>query len=1088
MRKLGKFRALFIPLLLWACSDSGDNSPEGSANPDLPGGEPSSGDEPRPADSPPADPLPEGVFESAHPSGGVEGTGRGESVGATGSVSGGGVAVGDDAVAPAGNPAPPMSSPAPGQAADPNAPGPTSPPSAERAIEEADIIKRSGDRLYALSAHGGLSVIDISDPDDLKLLGRHQSVATPFEMYVRGESVFVLYNGYGEYTYDEASQNWTFYQTSYVMALDTSDPTSISEQERFEVEGYISDSRLIGDVLYVVAFDDSYCYRCGSTPETNVLSLHVGDPREIAKVDELTIEEKLDSYSWQRSLSATDERLYIAGPRYGSGSEPAGSIIQVVDIADASGELIEGDSVEVAGQINSRWQMDEYEGVLRVISQPLQWRSGSVPQVETFSIVSSQELEALGKTDLVLPRPETLQSVRFDGPRGYAITFELTDPLFTIDLSDPENPMQMGELEIPGWVYHMEPRGDRVIGLGFDQGNSEGSLTVSLFDVSDFSAPTMIDRVNFGGDWAQFAEDQNRIHKSFQVLDDHELVLVPFSGHTYDDNDECRRSRYVSGVQLIDWAEDELALRGVAPSQGQARRAFIHDDRLVTMSNERLESFDIADRDEPESTSALELAQIVNQIATVDETVVRIGSDWWTGAMQATVSSLDDLLAYERGVQVEIPNINQYTCNSESWLQEIFSSGERVYFMYHHYGWDENAGGKEATNILTLDVSDPEEPKVAGDAALGFRANYGRSIVPGMVNNGRPAIAAGEALVFARHDIEYNQLGFVTRQGYTLEVVDLSDPKEPELTSVEMPDSLGSTGLLESGSVVASSHFAVSPTNPNAVRFYLDRLDVSNPAKPKLMDPVNIPGSVLAYDHASERALTIDYQYVTIEDISPKQCHEEEFGQFLTDDPSRVSYENARGPCSALRFTLYLVQIEEDQAAVVGSYEVDKGVYITAAAIGEDRVFLGTGLNQRYGVAVSEPAIGGIAVPPPGPVGGSARVPYYTQNFQAADAKLLVASGLSEDELTVSSVTLETTQNFYGFNGLVASGKKAVVATGFNGELSVIDASDADEPVVRDSVALAGRVQDLDLAGDVAIAALGQSGVQTIRLESKGDD
>ena len=131
------------------------------------------------------------------------------------------------------------------------------PSTAARAIEEADVIKLSGDRLYALSEYGGLSVIDISDPDQLQLLGRHRSTATPFEMYVREESVFVLYNGYGEYEYNEDQDQWTFYQTSYVISLDAADPANITEAQKFEIEGYIADSRLIGDVIYVAAFDDS---------------------------------------------------------------------------------------------------------------------------------------------------------------------------------------------------------------------------------------------------------------------------------------------------------------------------------------------------------------------------------------------------------------------------------------------------------------------------------------------------------------------------------------------------------------------------------------------------------------------------------------------------------------------------------------------------------------------------------------------------------------------------------------------------------------------------------------------------------------
>src|SRR5690606_5806863 len=96
------------------------------------------------------------------------------------------------------------------------------PMEAARAIQEAVVIKRSGDRLYALSSYGGLSVIDVSNPDALELLGRYRSTATPFEMYVRDEVVFVLYNGYGQYEHDAATDSWTFYQTSYVIALDTS--------------------------------------------------------------------------------------------------------------------------------------------------------------------------------------------------------------------------------------------------------------------------------------------------------------------------------------------------------------------------------------------------------------------------------------------------------------------------------------------------------------------------------------------------------------------------------------------------------------------------------------------------------------------------------------------------------------------------------------------------------------------------------------------------------------------------------------------------------------------------------------------------
>lgn len=1068
-----------VALSLVACGDESGSGASNVADDSI--ADDSAMDDPTADDSSGAgQELPEGVYESAHPSGDPNGEseapGRASSS-STGDAAGGAYdESGDDGAGFDGDPG----------SVDQNAGEPTEaddeePPSAARAIEEADIIKLEGDRLYALSQVGGLSVVDVSDPDDLQLLGRYRSTATPFEMYVRDGNVFVLYNGYGEYEYDEADDYWTFYQTSYVVSLDAANPKNIKENQKFEIAGYISDSRLIGDSMYVVAYDDSYCYRCGSVAETNVLSLDVSDPDSMSKVDELTFAERQDEWGWRRSLSATDERLYIAGPRYGSGAEPEGSIIQVVDVSSGDGDMEPGDSIEVAGQINSRWQMDEYEGVLRVVSQPMWWRDNSVPVVETFQIESSSELVALAQLPMVLPRPEELQAVRFDGTRGYAITFERTDPLFTLDLSDPENPVQAGELEIPGWVYHMEPRGDRVIGLGFDQGNAEGSLTVSIFDVSDFSAPTMIDRVNFGGDWANLAEDQDRIHKSFQVLDAHNLILVPFSGWTWEESaSECRESNvFVSGVQLIDWSDDELTARGIAQSQGQSRRAFILEERLLTMSDERLEAFDISDRSEPQSTSKVDLAQIVDQLATAGDTVVRIGNGWYGDTLEATVSSLEALENFEPGVTVELPNINRWDCNSESWLESIMSSGDHAYFLYRYYNWQEG-DAKDEMKVLTLDVTEPDSPKVAGDVSIGFSPSYGRSYVPGMVDNGVPAIAVGDSLVFAEHDTQYNDRGFIIKSGYTVEVVDFSDPAEPVRSTVTMPESIGSTGLLVSGDIVATSHFEVSPTNSGSVRFYLDRVDVSDPSDPELLDPINIPGSLLAYDHESSRALSVDYKYVRIEDISPQQCYEEEFGQFLTDDPSRLEYENARGECTAIRYTLQLLEIDDDVATIVGSFEADKGVQITSVAVGADRIFIGTGATRGYRDGGYDD-VGDVAIGR----GGGGYIGYYSYGFETGESKLLVASGLTTGELEVASLTVDTTSDFNGFSGMLAKGTTAVVSTGWQGRLSVIDASDPSDPVVRDSAELGGYVRDLDLAGNVAVAALGQSGVQTIEL---GDD
>lgn len=113
------------------------------------------------------------------------------------------------------------------------------------------------------------------------------------------------------------------------------------------------------------------------------------------------------------------------------------------------------------------------------------------------------------------------------GPRAYAITYNQTDPLFVLDLSDPAYPEQRGELHMPGFMFHLEPHGDRLLGLGVDRNDAQGSLNVSLFDVSDPDDPIMLKRVAFatpriGEDYqilnSELSEDQDRIQKAFRVL------------------------------------------------------------------------------------------------------------------------------------------------------------------------------------------------------------------------------------------------------------------------------------------------------------------------------------------------------------------------------------------------------------------------------------------------------------------------------------------------------------------------------------------------------------------------------------------
>src|SRR6185295_13039132 len=99
----------------------------------------------------------------------------------------------------------------------------------------------------------------------------------------------------------------------------------------------------------------------------------------------------------------------------------------------------------------------------------------------TFDLSDLDNVTPLGQTQIM--QNESLEAVRFDGPRGYAVTFFRTDPLFVLDLSDPANPIVAGNLEVPGFSTHIEPRGDRLIAVGIDDTDGQRPA-VAYYDVS----------------------------------------------------------------------------------------------------------------------------------------------------------------------------------------------------------------------------------------------------------------------------------------------------------------------------------------------------------------------------------------------------------------------------------------------------------------------------------------------------------------------------------------------------------------------------------------------------------------------------
>ena len=148
-------------------------------------------------------------------------------------------------------------------------------------------------------------------------------------------------------------------------------------------------------------------------------------------------------------------------------------------------------SGEVPGTLGGRFSLSEHSGHLRAVTTTgSDWGDDLSSQVRVLRQHDDRLIE-VGRVD-DLGRGQQVRSVRFAGGAGYMVTAEHDDPFYTIDLSDPAAPAVPGELEIPGFFHYLHIIGDgMVLGVGsdIDDDGYPTATRAALFDVSDPAAP-----------------------------------------------------------------------------------------------------------------------------------------------------------------------------------------------------------------------------------------------------------------------------------------------------------------------------------------------------------------------------------------------------------------------------------------------------------------------------------------------------------------------------------------------------------------------------------------------------------------------
>lgn len=193
------------------------------------------------------------------------------------------------------------------------------------------------------------------------------------------------------------------------------------------------------------------------------------------------------------------------------------------------------------------YRFSEHNGDLRVLTFTgregwflSQDREGKTPSPATLSVLREDSATQTLKLLATLPnssRPaalgkpgEQVYGVRFVGDRGYVVTFQRTDPLYALDLSNPADPRVLGELEIAGFSEQLFPLpGGLLLGVGRDA-DAQGVVTglkVALFDVADGARMRQIHSITLGGPTSSSALDESRHGLNLMLKDGVARIALP---------------------------------------------------------------------------------------------------------------------------------------------------------------------------------------------------------------------------------------------------------------------------------------------------------------------------------------------------------------------------------------------------------------------------------------------------------------------------------------------------------------------------------------------------------------------------------
>ena len=402
----------------------------------------------------------------------------------------------------------------------------------EQGVLESDIVLTDGEYLYckrigteydqiveivpvADGVFGERTTLMIGDdlPEIVTSMGVHS-------MYLKDGRLIVLAEGVGQT--EDASEGTA---RTYVLIYETgAEPALLG---CYSQDGCTSDVRLMEDgTMYLVTNDSWYDTYDENDPLYCIPSYgcdgvyEAAAPEEIllpaAEVNEETAEiecEFSDSFTnigslnvlsdtpdvsidfkclagFSGSMYCSIENIYLSSSRW----EEDGQYTDFTRLSIDSGSIAPTGSASVLGYVKDQFSMSEYNGYFRAAVTQQKRTETRDEYVASMTIEQSSavyvfdsNMEQIGALEGIAPT-ETIKSASFQSDLLYLVTYRQTDPLFSIDLSDPANPVILDEYKITGYSTYMQQWDENLLlgfGIDADENGMETGLKLVMFDNSD---------------------------------------------------------------------------------------------------------------------------------------------------------------------------------------------------------------------------------------------------------------------------------------------------------------------------------------------------------------------------------------------------------------------------------------------------------------------------------------------------------------------------------------------------------------------------------------------------------------------------